>query len=303
MEDIQLAQNAIEIHARRDAAEAVAAEYISVIPRAAAYLKGSVMNLLLLAQGDADRALAMVNTAEQALQLIEHCGADVRNNEEALISAAKKEAVGVMEVLLARGADARARGDTPLLYAVQNQHMPSVRLLLDHDATPNSHMAYIAASTGQAEILEALLMRCEDPDVDLILRGALVNRQIEVARDLLANWSAKPSAADLMGLDDIDFERVAAVVMLPKAQLLHDAALLGDLRTLKKFVPEVDGATIAPAMYAAVMHDKAEVVEWLAQQDHVHLTYDIVNMATRRNNARIMHALTVNGGIGHMHAF
>lgn len=302
MEDIQLAQNAMEIHARRDAAEAVAAEYISVIPRAAMHLSQSVMNLLLLTGGNADRALAMVNTREQALQLLDHCGANAVGNDQAMLSAAKRECVGVMEVLLARGASASARNNTPLLYAVHNQHVPSIQLLMNHGATPDSHMAYIAACAGMAETLEVLLRGCDDPDVDLVLRGALVNRQIDVARDLIVDWDATPTAADLKDLDDHDFGRVANMIMIPNARLLHDAALLGDLRTLGEFVPKAEGDVAATAMYAAVMHDKVAVVDWLAQQDRVPLTYDIVNMATRRGNPHILHTLAVNGGIGHMNA-
>lgn len=108
-----------------------------------------------------------------ALALVQLPGTDVNARNKAgetpLMMAALKDQPEVCEALIARGAEVRLSGWTPLHYAAAGNSLPATRLLLrqgaDVDArAPNGRTALmLAALHGSEEIVETLLAAGADP--------------------------------------------------------------------------------------------------------------------------------------------
>ena len=183
---------------------------------------------------------------------------------------------GVVELLLAKGADADAVDDpgrTPLSYAVEGHYQLVVQLLLAAHANPNSGSCDLplteAAYYGDMPALKLLLANGADPNISTNLQG---NFGGVYGSSAFGGGNVTPLAAA------VSRQHPEAVAELIRAKADPNGSspdgtplvfpALGDVPTLKALLeggadPNRPGRQGASPLYQAVMEDKPAAVEVL----------------------------------------
>ena len=246
-----------------------------------------ILLMVVTHKGDLDEALKSAVTVNDAMTLIQ-LGADASSpaGAAAVIEAAKHERVDVIRALLQHGAEA---GSEALLTAVTKRHLPSVTMLVDHDAPCDAHMAYVAASNGDVEILERILSRAPMHTRTTALYAAIKSDMIDVVEMLVSSQVVDITTDMLLGAPDDILEYLAERAEATPEMLLG-LTLQGDARAVKMLLHASNFLTrdmFGPALNAAIVVGNAEILKLLLDED-THVTIDMVVAATASNNDEIM---------------
>lgn len=195
----------------------------------------------------------------------------------ALMRSAERGSVAATEFLLSLGAktDVASNRLSPLLRAVERDHYPIVRLLLDHGASPDS-----ADKEGRTALMTAAWKNHADILQLLIMRGANVNARDHRRRNALHNlaadkecrWGWGDEIVTLLLRTDCRVDGQDELGRTP----LHWACATGNRRLAELLLArpggrkaEVDATELRgkTALHVATAHDRADIVQLLLQHD------------------------------------
>ena len=197
-----------------------------------------------------------------------------------LMRSAERGCVAATEFLLGLGAktDVASNRLSPLLRAVERDHYPIVRLLLDYGASPDTAdkegrtALMTAAWRNNADILQLLIMRGANVNArDLRRRNALHN----LAADKACRWGWGDEVVALLLRTDCRIDGPDGRDELGRTPL-HWACATGNRRLAELLLTRPDGpkaeidATESrgkTALHVATAHDRVDIILLLLQHD------------------------------------
>ncbi|KAJ5162637.1 Mg2+ transporter protein CorA-like/Zinc transport protein ZntB [Penicillium coprophilum] len=177
-----------------------------------------------------------------------------------LMRSAERACVAATECLLTLGAktDVPSNRASPLLRAVERDHYEIVRLLLDHNASPDS-----ADKEGRTALMTAAWKNHADILHLLIMRGADVNKRDLRRRNALHNLAADKACrwGDELGRTPLHWACASGNWRLAEMLLTRTGEVDGEVQMPAKVdAVELRGKT---ALHVATAHDRVDIVQLL----------------------------------------
>lgn len=262
-----------------------------------------IMHAVVEHDGDMDKALKSAVTEEDVRAFME-LGADPTSHagSAAVLQAALHKRAGVIRELMQSGATADT--DT-VLAAVTKRHLPSVEALVTNGAPVNAHMAYVAASNGDIDIMSHVL---PEPQVDqqdydeassvAAMYAAIKSDKPDVVEKLLTNYNVCVYPDMFIGASDKVFEH-----LLEYADITHEMLLAVIMQNDQRAATEMlncdslkdDPKAFGPALHAAMSVGNTDILNALLEAD-ARVTIDVVIAANATHNAEIVQLIMEHGG-------
>ena len=252
-----------------------------------------IMHAMVEHNGDMDDALKSAETEEDVRMFVE-LGANPssRAGSAAVLEAAKHERAEVIRELMQRGAEA---GSEALLTAVTKRHLPSVNALVINGALVNPHVAYVAASNGDDDILEHVL---NDEECCIsALYAAIKSGKAALVEKLLSDHNMRVQPDMLLGASDevltrlVDYADVTPEMLLAVIMQDDQRAVTEMLKSDRLNDPKAFG----PALHAAMVVGNTDILKALLEAD-ARVTIDVVVAANATEDAEIVQLIMEHGG-------
>jgi hypothetical protein len=235
-----------------------------------------IMHIIINHAGNLDDTLKSALTDDDAIVLIQ-LGADASTpaGTAAVIEAAKNKRDDVIRVLLQHGATATGNA---LLAAVTNRHLPSVKLLAEHNAGCDTYMVFVAANNGDDDILDCILHKAPSDAGLIALAAAIRSDKVDVVRALVPGQVAVTTDIMMMDMSPEVMEVLEKHVEVTADMVLRAVTEEVCVDVLKMLIRRSDFVSpdeMRPALHTAIMLSDEDSVEILLGAD-VPITEDMV---------------------------
>ena len=256
-----------------------------------------IMHAIVENDGKMDFVLKSAETVQEVSMLVA-AGADPKSfgGGNAVIEAVSRGHTAVLKELLVRGAEASTEA---LLAAVNKCDVECVAELIKHDADVTTQVAYVAASTGNIDILKQVLqvVGVEDDDDGLsvtAMYAAIKNDHVRIVDMLLEDYKVEVTPDLFIGASDEVVKRLVAYTDATYEVLLsvivHNQASAA-CEMLKMRGQFTDKFAFGPALHAAIAVGNTDIIKALLDKG-AHVTQDVMGAAFATDRHDIIQAVS-----------